>query len=93
MPTASNIASTRELVKTRETGQLFEVGNEQDLAAKILEVLKSRNRYHAMCSASFDVARNSFDMKAIAVKLEQIYQEAIDTCTSQFLSDTGYSRL
>lgn len=65
----SNIGGTTELIKQMETGLLYKVGDEQELAAAIIKLLKDDALYRTMSSAcvknsmSFDTSK--FDHKII----------------------------
>jgi len=48
---ASNVGGHRELIRHGETGLLFEAGNVDDLADKILELLTDPQRCSALCDA------------------------------------------
>lgn len=62
---ATNVGPLPEIVKDQETGLLFTVGDEDDLAAKVIEILDFESRYKAMSEASFERIHNNFNMMNI----------------------------
>jgi len=75
---ASNVGPLPEIVKDQETGLLFTVGDEDDLAAKVIEILDSESRYKAMSEASFERIHNYFNMMNIMKELVMVYQHSIE---------------
>ena len=76
---ASQVGGLKSVVKEGETGLFFDPNGaeaDQDLAQLILHLGRSPEEAAALAKAGQETARNQYGWKSIALKLNQIYDEA-----------------
>lgn len=73
---ASNVGGILEVIEDGENGLLFESGNVEDLADKIIMLLKDEELREEMGKAAKEKAK-SYDWKKIAERTVEIYKEVI----------------
>lgn len=73
----ANGDGTSEIL-SEERGLLYEVGDEKDLAEKIIFALKNREKLGYMIENAYNYAKEKFDGETYNTKLYKIYREVID---------------
>lgn len=77
---ASNIGSLPELVTAGRTGELFEVGNADDLALKLSELTQGRARLESMGEACKRMIESKYSRKTHLSKLEKLF---VSVCATE----------
>ena len=70
----SDCASQKNLIEKEECGSVFEAGNAEDLAKKIL-ILKQNPKYKELSDNSFKAVINKYNWKNAVKQLVTLYQE------------------
>ena len=65
-----------EVVRHGENGYLVAVGDDEDLARRILEILSDRSLYESMSKKAMAWTREMFTAELMAAKMEKLYAEA-----------------
>lgn len=73
----ANGDGTSEIL-SEERGLLYEVGDEKDLAEKIIFALKNREKLGYMIENAYNYAKEKFDGETYNTKLYKIYREVVD---------------
>ncbi len=74
---ASNIGSLPELVVAGQTGELFEMGNADDLAQKLTKLTQDRALLGSLSEACKGVIEGKYSRKAHLSKLENLFADVI----------------
>ena len=73
----ANTGGTPEIVLDKETGVLYEQGNERDLAEKIHWVLENKEQAKKMLQSGQERAVKSFSIQATANSIYKIYEKLV----------------
>jgi glycosyltransferase involved in cell wall biosynthesis len=74
---ATETAGARELIKPGETGLLVPIGDVDQLAARILDLLTNENLRVRMGAAAQKIAAERFSIERMIDETEKIYQESL----------------
>ncbi|MDP2940117.1 MAG: glycosyltransferase family 4 protein [Candidatus Omnitrophota bacterium] len=80
----SNIGGIPEQIKHRETGLLFEPGNEKDFKEKLDYLLKNSKEIKRIGKNARAFVKKNFDWKKIVKQYEQVYKQVIDELIDEF---------
>ena len=75
---ASDLPSTREIIKNNETGLLAIPNNHEDLAEKIIMILKNNNHANYMADNAFKYVKKNFNLHVNIKKIFNIYDELLN---------------
>lgn len=75
---ASDVGGHKELVADGDTGILFDAGNHEDLARKIVEVLSQPQRVHDIKARALDYVKNEKRWSAVVERYLPIYESLTD---------------
>ena len=71
----ANTGGTKELVTDGENGFLYQQGSAEDLANKIMYVIKNKDQMNSIRQNALQFAKSNFDPKAYIYKLYSFYEE------------------
>ena len=74
---ASNVGGHRELIRDGETGVLFNAGDPDSLAAKVLGLLDARDKWPALKQAGRQYVENERNWKASVSRYRDVYNSAL----------------
>jgi len=79
---ASKVGGVKDLVVEKVTGLLVEQGNVNQLAYSLLFLLNNVDRANEMGLRGKCFVRENFSIEKIVYRLEQLYEDVINTCKS-----------
>ncbi len=71
----ANAGATPELIENGKNGLLYESGNSEDLASKVIWAIENKDKARGIAEFAQKEALAKYDKKAYARKITQIYQE------------------
>ena len=74
---ATDTGGVRELVKDGINGYITRPGDYKHTADRILSILKNRESFFKMCGEADKAVDDSFDVKAMAVNMDNLYRRLI----------------
>jgi glycosyltransferase involved in cell wall biosynthesis len=74
---ASAVGGIPVLIKDDETGRLFDPGNSEDLANKLLDLANHEEKRRKLAEGLYEHAREHFSLEALAAQILEIYKKII----------------